>query len=224
MLRTVIDTIDDIDEPLKGLYEERDGKYVLKLEDVDSHPEVRALKTAYTAEKDKRAKVNALLEELKAKVDDPATGAKIRQEYEKQIAELEAKATNYKAHYERAVVDTALISALSESGVTNSALQKAATLLLKPNIKIGEDGIAVVDSDMGNMAIADFVKKWAKTEEGQAFVAQPKGTEAKGSTTASTSGKIENPFKKETFNMTEQSRLYRENRELYERFKREANK
>jgi len=46
-LKTVLDTLDGVDDALKPFYAETEGKFILQVEGVDSHPEVANLKSAY---------------------------------------------------------------------------------------------------------------------------------------------------------------------------------
>jgi hypothetical protein len=55
---------------------------------------------------------------------------------------------------------------------------KAATAMLKGDVKLGEDGSAYVETAMGPKVLGDYVKQWA-AGEGAAFVSPPKGGGAK---------------------------------------------
>lgn len=68
MLKTIVDTLDGIEEQYHGLYEEKDGKYILQLEGVDSHPAVLALKNGHANSKRERDQAKRELAEAKAKL------------------------------------------------------------------------------------------------------------------------------------------------------------
>lgn len=56
-LKTVVDDLEEVEEKFRDLYEQDEsGKYVLSVDDVDSHPKVSNLKNAYEQEKQKRRK------------------------------------------------------------------------------------------------------------------------------------------------------------------------
>lgn len=86
------------------------------------------------------------------------------------------------------------------------------------------------DSD-GTVVVVDGyqrtpVNEWAKTLPAW-MQKQPKpqgsGAPANGSSMATAAG-IKNPFSRESFNLTEQARLFRTDRDLYERMKATANR
>lgn len=69
MLKTVVDSLDGIEEQYRGLYEEKDGKYILQIEGVDSHPSVVALKNGHMNSKRERDEAKRQLAELKKKLE-----------------------------------------------------------------------------------------------------------------------------------------------------------
>lgn len=74
-LQAILETIDDLDEGLRGLYAEQDGKFVLDLDDtVREHPRVLNLSNAYKREQEARRgasdKLRALEERLSGIPDD----------------------------------------------------------------------------------------------------------------------------------------------------------
>jgi hypothetical protein len=70
-LKARISSLDEIEEGLRGLYEEADdGTFVLALDDVDSHPGVRGLKTAYEKEQERRKKAGDELAALREQIGD----------------------------------------------------------------------------------------------------------------------------------------------------------
>lgn len=65
-LKTVLESLDGVDDDLKGHYRSVDGKFVLDVEDVDAHPKVRNLKSALEAQKAANTELrtkNAVLED-----------------------------------------------------------------------------------------------------------------------------------------------------------------
>ncbi len=52
-LRTVISKLDDVDEALRGLYRETDSGFILDLEGVDDHPDVKGMKVVMEDQKKK---------------------------------------------------------------------------------------------------------------------------------------------------------------------------
>ena len=185
-LKVVCDTLDGVDDAVKSLYIEKDGKFVLDVEGVDDHPEVANLKTAYTRTKEDREKAKTEAASLKAKIaelekgapDTAATQAKIAQ-YEERIAELTATATDWQTKYTGITRDQALTQSLQSAGITNPTFLKAATTMLATQVKLGDDGTAYVETGMGPKVLADFVKGWAASD-GKDFVTPPQGGGARG--------------------------------------------
>lgn len=198
MLKTVIESLDGINDAIKPFYAEQDGKFHLQIEGVREHPDVlnlvnayervkEDLKTAKTERDQAKARADSLPEDfdaekwakLKDGKPDEAALVKLRQQ-------LESERDEWKAKYETAT-ETArqnalardLTDALSSVGVTNAAFVKAARAMLSDGVKIGEDGKPFVETDMGPMALADHVKRWA-AGEGKPFVDPGQGGGGKG--------------------------------------------
>lgn len=245
-LKAILDSLDNVDESLKELYEEKDGKFVLKIDGVREHPEVTALKNAYDAEKDKRAKAAEERDELKKKVEqipddfDPDEYEKLkahgapdedvqkkvedarereRKRHEKTIEKLTAERDELAQKYTGTRTEVALEKALSEVNVAPH-LRRAAERLWTPDTQIDEDG-NVVTKD--GTPLTDAIKDWAQGDEGSYFIAAPGngGGGAPGGRNGSGGGK-NNPWSKEGYNLTEQMRIANTEPERAKRLKAEA--
>ena len=121
---------------------------------------------------DASAKLNLLRETLEKK-------------FQKELGERDTTITKKESTIRRLVVETALSSALTKNKVTNPAFQKAAKTLLAPEIKISENDkgvlVAMVDTDMGEVTVDQYVKDWANGDEGFSFVEGNTGSGAPGS-------------------------------------------
>jgi ATP-dependent Clp protease ATP-binding subunit ClpC len=72
-LKAILETLDDVPEALRELYTQVEDRFVLDLEEVDNHPGVRNLKSAFEREKEDRRKAREekkALEERLAEVAD----------------------------------------------------------------------------------------------------------------------------------------------------------
>ncbi len=185
MLKTVVDTLDGLDEAVKPFYAEADGKFVLQVEGVDAHPDVANLKSAY--ERVKADKEAAKAAEKKAKDDlaaalkdkpDADALVKLRDELEGKIAALTTERDTFASKLTATTRDRQLQEALQAAHVTEPAFIKAATAMLAGAVKMDGDK-AIVETDMGPLGIADHVKRWVASE-GKAFVTPPAGGGAKG--------------------------------------------
>jgi len=91
-LKTVLETLDELPEPLKEFYAEKDGKFVLDLDGIDDHPAVVGLRNALNAQKQARAKQSEEITKLKERL------AKIPEDFNPdEIATLRAKIEEYEA-------------------------------------------------------------------------------------------------------------------------------
>lgn len=186
-IKTVLDSLDGVEEALKPLYVEHEGKFHLDLdESVRDHRDVVALRNANERNKTdlatarteaKRAK-DDLAAALKDKPDEAAL-LKLRQELEAERDEWKGKAETAEGKLTGVTRDRQLQDALQAAGITEPAFIKAATAMLGSSVKMDGDK-AVVETDMGPLAVTDHVKRWAASE-GKAFVAAPAGGGAKGS-------------------------------------------
>lgn len=68
-LKVLLDSIDELSDEQKALYVEKDGKFLLDIEDVDSHPKVRGLVTANNENRRKRDEHKAALDEVNARLE-----------------------------------------------------------------------------------------------------------------------------------------------------------
>lgn len=71
-LKSVLDSLDDVPEALRELYAQDGDRYVLDLDEVDAHPGVRNLKSAFEREKEDRRKAREQLRALEAKLGEVA--------------------------------------------------------------------------------------------------------------------------------------------------------
>lgn len=185
-LKTVLDTLEGVDDAAKTFYKEADGKFVLDVEGIDDHPEVRSLSNAYSRTKADREAAKAETAALKSQIaelqkgapDTAATQARLAQ-LQEQLEAAKAAAGEWQGKYTGITRDQSLQQALQSAGINEPAFVKAATAMLSGQVKLGDDGTAFVETAMGPRMVGDFVKQWAASE-GKAFVSPPVGGGAKG--------------------------------------------
>lgn len=209
MLKTVLETTDGLDEAVAKLYTETDGKFILQVEGVDSHPDVANLKSAYETVKANLVTAKAEREKFKTAADglpddfDLAKWEKLKDGKPDEAAlialrqELEAERDEWKGKYEgvsvearKTAVERDLVQELTAAGVTNPSFVKAAQTMLASAVQVGDDGKAFVETDMGPLSLTDHVKRWTNGD-GKDFVTAPKGS---GSKTGDGTGKPNNPL------------------------------
>jgi len=185
-LKVTLETLDDVQAEYQALYTEVDGVFVLDVEGVDNHPEVKNLKTAYTAEKAKRVetgdKLRDALAKLQAKPEptakDDAEMIRLREQIEAERDDWKSKATNLETQVYGLTVENQLDAAIRDAGISEPAFQKAAKRLLAEGVKLHE-GRPIVETDMGPVGLVDHVKRWV-AGEGKAFVSPASGGGASG--------------------------------------------
>lgn len=209
-LKLVLETLDTVDDALKPLYVEHDGKFHLDTDadSVRSHRDVLPLANAYDRTKAELGTVRGKLTEAEKRAapegfdadawkafKDGKPDAAAQQRMVELRNTLEAERDDWKGKYEGEVersrlskVNTELTDALGKAGITNPSYIPAVRALLAPRVSLdGENG--VMDIGLGPMGIAEAVKRWAAGDEGKAFVSPAKGDDARGNDRGSGAGK-----------------------------------
>lgn len=135
---------------------------------------------------------------------------KIENGYKTKLSEAESEAYLWKGKYFDRELDLGLTEALNEANV-KPELRKAAMALLRNSADIDEDGKIT----LGEKPLADAMKDWVKSDEGKAFIANgASGGGANGSGKDRGEKGATNPWEPGKINLTEQGRIYRENKAL----------
>lgn len=168
-------------------------------------------------------------DEIRREAAEAAT-ARSDAKWKKELDKSNGLAGRLKARVERDEKNKALDAALDAEGVTDPAYKKAARAMLAASVKVVEHDddyeALATDPDLGDIPVAEYVKTWAQTEDGKAFVGARKsaGGGANGSDQSenprTTTSK--NPWKSDSFNMTQQMLMKKENPTLAEKLMREA--
>lgn len=229
-LKTVLETLDGVDDAVKSFYTESDGKFVLQVDDVDTHPDVANLKSAYERVKadrdalkteafEARNRLKAIpsdfdpekWEAAKSGKADPQELVQLRQTLEAERDEWKGKYDGLIAETRQRTVRDAVQSALAENGIPEGARRGAALDMMDGKKVEIQDGKAVIETDMGPMALTDYAKRWVG-KEGQAYVAPASGGGAKGNERGAGSQK-----KPEDMSAQERHALQKENPEEFYR-------
>lgn len=133
--------------------------------------------------------------------------ARANKKAETVAAEKDAIIAKKDAEIRRLLIEDGLTKALTEAGVKPEFL-KASKAMLSKSVKVVEhegEYSAVVDTELGDAPVTEFVGQWAKSDEGKHFIAAPKGSDAPGS--GGINPKEPNPFSKAHWNMTLQGKV-----------------
>ena len=210
--KVVQDKLAALEAKVTGLPDDFDpAKYA------DTVAELEALKADPNRDKDTEAKLQKERERYEQRLRDAEA---------KRVADLKAKDTEINERdtlIHETLVDGGLTEALVKHGVAKEFMG-ATRALLRGAVKVqkGEDGKrhAVVTTDLGDVDIDHFVENWSKSDDGKPFIVQAKGSGSHGS--GNGRGSEINPWVKESFNLTEQGRLIKSDKEKARRFMKSA--
>lgn len=202
MLKTVLETLEGVDDAVKSFYAEADGRYVLQVDGIDAHPDVANLKNAYERVKaDKQTLAgerDALKDRVKGIPDDfdpkkwadakagkadPAELVTLRKALEAERDDWRGKYEGLTADMRARAIRDAVSTALASQGVPESTRRGAALAMLDGRKVDMQGETPMVETDMGPMAVADYAKRWA-AGDGKGYVAPASGGGAKGNTGA----------------------------------------
>ncbi|TGE04635.1 hypothetical protein [Hymenobacter fodinae] len=230
-LKSVIDTLDGVDEALKAAYTEKDGKFYLNVEGIDSHPEVVGLKKSLTTVRDEKKAADAraaaaedrlaglpddfTVEEYN-RLKDGGSGnvdqrladqrARLEDAHKKSLDKVTGERDGLKAKLDRQYSDAALNAAIADAGIA-APFAPAVRAMLKEKVKVdyeGDEAIVTIE----NMPVTDHLKAWAGTEMGKHYVAAPgNGGGGSGGPGGAPHSNKDNPWSKEGFNLTKQTEI-----------------
>ena len=156
---------------------------------------------------------------LEAKGDYEKARASLEQQFREATAEKDKQIADLKARVKELELVTPALSALAEVvHDTDYALNK----LGRDNFEVEKDGTVVYVDGYERTPIQEAAKKklgeWALKQTAPKGGGAPTGKSSGGGIPAGT----KNPFLPESFNLTEQSRLFQRDRDMYERLKTAA--
>ena len=151
-IKTVIAKLDDVDESLRGLYRESENGFILDIEGVDEHPDVKGMKVVMEDQKKKTKAEQAKTKEVQKALDafqdlDPEAA----REALTKIQELEDKGRMDKGEFEQLLaeriteatgkVERAMNAQLTEAKTQNeaSALERDAAINTLSKFKISDE-------------------------------------------------------------------------------------
>jgi hypothetical protein len=256
MLKAVIDKLEDVAEPLRQFYTERNGKFELKVEGMKTEADVARVQTALDKERTDHTKTKA---DAKAAKDKLVEFADLDpHEVTEKLAKLATLEAAGGGTPDQAKID-ALVNQRVEAGIRTKVaplereLKTTKEALTVAESKVGEfttkDTNRTIDDAVRDAAVAakvapsalnDFVAlartNFTVAEDGKVvtkdgldaktFVSDQKQTRAHFWTPATGAGANGNnggvdggvnPFKRETWNMTEQGKLVTTDRAAAER-------
>lgn len=172
-LKTTLNKVNKDKEALAAKVTELEGKVESLPEDFDAD-EWERLKAGDGGKPDEAIQV---LKDQHARAMEA-----LKNKYAKEISEMEKAIQERDSYIDRSLIDGGLKDALLEVGV-NPDLMDGAVASLRAAVKVqrGEDGsrAAVVETDLGEVPVAEFVKEWSATK-GKAYLGKASGPDAHG--------------------------------------------
>jgi len=145
----------------------------------------------------------------------------LEQQYREATAQKDQRITDLEARVRELELVSPAVSALAD--IVHDPDMVLKTKLTSAQIERDPDGTVVIVDGYQRTPVAE----WAKTLPAW-MQKQPKpqgsGAPSGGSSGGSIPAGMNNPFSRESFNLTEQSRLYKTDRDMYERMKATANR
>ena len=132
--------------------------------------------------------------------------ARAKKQMDDALAERDKKIGELTATIKTMVVSDNLSRQLVEVGVKKEALPFVSAKIER-SVKVSEEEgefKAVVDTDLGEVPLDQFIKKWSESDEAKMFVEQASGGGATGSSRKSAPSDA-NPWAKTTWNMRQQA-------------------
>ena len=144
----------------------------------------------------------------------------LEQQFREATAEKDKRISELEARVRELELITPAVSALADVVHDPDLILK--TKLTSEQIEREADGTVVVVDGYQRTPVGEWAKTLPAWMQKQP---KPQGSGAPSGRASSDSvAGVKNPFSKETFNLTEQSRLFRTDRDMYERLKNAANR
>ena len=144
----------------------------------------------------------------------------LEQQFREATAEKDKRISELEARVRELELITPAISALADVVHDPDLILK--TKLTSDQIERESDGTVVVVDGYQRTPVSEWAKTLPAWMQKQP---KPQGSGAPSGRASSDSvAGVKNPFSKETFNLTEQSRLFKTDRDMYERLKNAANR
>jgi len=144
----------------------------------------------------------------------------LEQQFREATAEKDKRISELEARVRELELITPAVSALADVVHDPDLILK--TKLMSEQIEREPDGTVVVVDGYQRTPVGEWAKTlpaWMQKQPKPQGSGAPSGRATSDSVTG-----VKNPFSKETFNLTEQSRLFKTDRDMYERLKNAANR
>ena len=136
---------------------------------------------------------------------------KVQSEANSQLEQLRKENEKLRSN----LVDDQLRVALTSVGVQKDSLLKGAYRILRDQIAFGEEGQPVYQVDeFTTIPLKDGVLKWSQSDEAKDYITAPVSSGGGASTSGPRRNGVTNPWAKDSWNLTQQGQLLRQNPEM----------
>jgi hypothetical protein len=226
-VKAILDSLDGIEDGLKEHYAEKDGKFVLDVEDFGRHPGAATLKATLDrldkankasgaklaeaerrlaeipegfdpeeylrlkadADPDKKKALDEHLQSQRQLYEQRISG--LQKKHEEDVSALKAEVADRDSYIDKSEKFSALHKSLGEAGVDPDFLP-AVVDHLSPLVKVQRaengDRRAIVETDLGEVDVASFVRDWTASK-GKKFLGKPTGPDPKGNNSSRSGAK-----------------------------------
>lgn len=241
-LKAILDSLKDLDESLHGFYVEKDGKFHL---DVEGGEDLSGMKRAKDRERDARKDAEQKARDLQKQVDElenkiqglsdddhrkkgdvEALDKSWQDKYDKMEGEYKTKIDSLTGNINTLLVDNEATRMASEIGIENS--HEILVPHIKSRLAVQErDGKmeTIVNDKDGKPSALSLKELQQEFVDNPAFAPIIVGSKASGSGAnggKGSSGGNDNPWAKDTFNLTKQLEIAKDDPAKAERYKAEA--
>lgn len=241
MLKYQVDSLEGLDEAVHSFYEEKDGKYQLKVDGVPQGEDVTGLKkkiddllgeskaAKQKAREAEEAAQRTADEAARKNGDVEALEKSWNEKYTKREQELSTERDSYAEQIKQLTVGRAATDLAAEMAIPGSAkaLLPHIQARLSMDVRDGKAAVVVLDAN-GKPSAATLAELKTEFSNDPAFAPLIVGTHASGGGAGGAKpggGAAVNPFSKgEHFNLTEQARILRENPQEADRLKKAASR
>lgn len=241
MLKAQVESLEEVPEGLKEHYAEGENGYVLQVEGMKTESDVSKVQEALDKERKSRRDAEKELKELKSKMPDDfdpdewkrlkdndvgdvdskleEQRKKVEQRYEGEKEKLQKELEQRDKRIQDLVARDGLHKAMNEVGIADP-FKPAVEAMFLGRVSVEEEGDSLAPFIDGK-PMQDALSEFANSDQGKHYVAAPSNAGG-GANGGGGSGGDKNPWTKESFNLTEQGRIKREDPQKAERLKREA--
>lgn len=156
----------------------------------------------------------------KNKMDLEKVKANARKPLERQLEQVTQERDDLSGKLTNLVVDNALTNAVSEINV-HPPFVRAVKAMFRDSVKIANDDdgnpIAIIEGEYGEQPVDKYLKEWAQTDEGREYIASTRNSGGGAGGGSGGNRGVKNPWAKESWSMTEQARIFREDPERAKR-------